>query len=94
VVRLFAFLSALVIASAVVWLSVRGAESLWLIIHALPLRRLHVHRFAILINVFTAVFFGAFFPIMIAMKNRRSNIDEEVSLTPKVRHLPSGLREL
>ena len=92
-VRLFAFLSALVIASTVVWLSVRGAESLWLIIHALPLHRLHPHSFAVLISMFT-VFFGAFFPIIIAMKHRRSNIDEDVSLTPTVRRLPSGLREL
>jgi hypothetical protein len=92
-VRLFCALSALLVAATVLWLSVRGAESLWLITHAHPLPRLHVHRFALLVSMFAGSF-GAFFPIMIAMKNRRSNIDEDVSLTPRVRRLPSGLREL
>jgi hypothetical protein len=88
-VRLFCFLSALVMASASAWLSVRGAEGFLLFIQAHPLPKWFGLHFGVFISIFTG-----WVPIMIAMKNRRPNLDEDVSLTPRVRRLPSGLREL
>ena len=88
-VRLFCFLSALVMASASVWLSVRGAEGLLLFLQAHPIPKWFGHSFGLYSSIF-----ASWIPIMIAMKSRGSKPDEDASLTPRVRRLPSGLREL
>ncbi len=88
-VRLLAFLSALVIASAGAWLSLRGVESLLLFLQAHPLP----NWFTPGLGVFASMF-ASWVAIAIAMKSRRPKPDEDVSLTPRVRRLPSGLREL
>jgi hypothetical protein len=88
-VRLFAFLSALVIASAGAWLSLRGVESLLLFMQAHPLTNWFTPRLGIFIGIF-----ASWISIAIAMKSRRPKPDEDVSLTPRVRRHASGLREL
>jgi ABC-type uncharacterized transport system permease subunit len=89
-VRLFAFLSALLITSAGAWLSSRGAESFLLFVQAHPIPKRFGHL-AVVISIF-----AGWVPIMIAMKSGRgrSDLDEDVSLTPRVRRAPFGLREL
>jgi hypothetical protein len=91
-VRLFAFLSALVMALTSAWLSARGAESLLLFVQAHPLPKSSGPRIAVFISIFA----GLLPSIMLATKSRRrrSTLDEDVSRTPRVRRHPSGLREL
>ncbi len=92
-VRLLCALSALLVAATVLWLSVQAIESLWLILHAHPIHLRFRRGFGVFISMF-ASFFVVFFPIMIATKERRAKRDEDVRLTPLVRRLPSGMREL
>jgi hypothetical protein len=94
-VRLFAFLSALVMASMSLWLAASGAESFLLVFQGHPLPKWFGHHLAVSISIWVSIFAG-WVPIMIAMKSRRRrpDLDEDVSLTPRMRRLPSGLREL
>jgi len=87
-VRLIAFLSALVIASTLLLLGLYGAERLPLIVQS----HMHSHWFGT--AGYLASFFGAVVVIVLCMKEGRAKRDEDVPLTPIVRRLPSGLREL
>ena len=84
-VRLLSALLAVGIAATIFWLSVRGAQGLLPIIQAHALSGWFVPA----CNLFVV-----FCLIMVAMKRRRSKPDRKVPLTPAVRRLPSGLREL
>ena len=91
-VRVLSALSALVVAATVLWLSLRGAELLFPIFQAFAdsgraSRASHLSTFfGLTVAVVVAVAF--------AIKERRAKRDEDVPLTPIVRRLPSGLREL
>jgi hypothetical protein len=84
-VRLLSALSALLIAATVLWLSVRGAEGL------LPFLKAHMlsRWFVPACNLFMV-----FCLVVAGIKMRRSKRDGDIPLTPVVRRLPSGLREL
>jgi hypothetical protein len=91
-VRLFAFLAALVITLTGAWLAARGADGLLLFLQVHPLPKWFGRSFGVYICIF-----AGFFPIMIVAmesRGRRLSQDEDASLTPKVRRLASGLREL
>lgn len=95
-VRVFAFLAALGIASPVLWLALYETERLSFIaiqpyVHSGRFSPAGV-PFAVFISIYggaVAIAVGVF-----VMKERRAKRDEDVSLTPMVRRLPSGLREL
>jgi|HubBroStandDraft_6_1064221.scaffolds.fasta_scaffold510381_2 hypothetical protein len=84
-VRLFSALLAVAAAASVLWLSVRGAEGLLPFLQAHALSRWFVPACNLLV---------IFCLIVVGIKMRRSKRDEDVPLTPVVRRLPSGLREL
>ena len=85
-VRLFAFLSALLIALAAVSLAIYGADRLLPVL--VPLTR---HRWlASLVGVFVPVCVS----IGLAMKKQPAKPDEDDVLTPRVRRQSSGMREL
>jgi hypothetical protein len=90
-VRPFAFLSALVIASTGVWLVAHAAESFLLFFQAHPLPKWFGRSFGVYVAITVS-----WLPIMIAMpgRRRRPAMDEDVPLTPVVRRGPSGMREL
>jgi hypothetical protein len=92
-VRLFAFLSASVIASTLLWLGLYGAERLPLIIQS-HMSHMHFGRFVPVWIAFAFPFFPIIIAVFVARKEERAKRDEDVPLTPMVRRLPSGLREL
>jgi len=87
-VRLFAALSALVMASTLLWLGLYGVGHLPLIIQP------HIHDRWLGTAGWLANFVGFWIAIAVSIKEGRAKRDEDVPLTPLVRRLPSGLREL
>ncbi len=90
-VRLSAFLSALVMSLAGAWLVARGVENVMLFVHVHPLPKSSASHIAIFIGIFAGLFPGIF----VALKSRgHQPIVEDNPLTPLVRRSPSGVREL
>ena len=90
--RLFGFLSALIIASSLVWLAIYGAERLLPILIQLYSGR--IGRAGHVFSIPFPTFAGAAVAILLSIQASRAKRDEDVPLTPLVRRLPSGLREL
>jgi hypothetical protein len=87
-VRLFGALFALAMASTLLWLGLYGVERLPLIIQP------HIHARWLGTAGWLATFVGTGIAIAVSIKEGRAKRDEDVPLTPLVRRLPSGLREL
>ena len=87
-VRLFAALSALAMASTLLWLGLYGVEHLPHIIQP------HIHDRWLGAAGWLATFVGTGIAIAVGIKEGRAKRDEDVPLTPLVRRLPSGVREL